>query len=163
MPVRQRAITRSNDMTRPLLPRLVVQLTGLPRTSRSSACLLADPPGSCSSGALKSASRTSIHSAGFPVRPTQRLSPSPTYRTVPLKTMPAREGRADSHGSARAGAAKPAAARAAMIKTLRQFTQLFSARRRPSSWPEAHARTCPTSQCPPASRACNSSGHSSSN
>src|SRR3546814_13373079 len=45
---------------------------------------------------------------------------------------------------------------AVVIKMLHQFTRLVSARRRPSSWPEAHARTCPTSPCPPASRACNS-------
>lgn len=103
-PIRQRAITGSNETTRPRRPRSVVQVTSRCRAMRTSAAFAAGPAAWWSSGASRSARRTSIHSFGSAVLPTQRPSPSPTYRTVPENRTPGWAGRGASHGSACAGA-----------------------------------------------------------
>ena len=95
---------RQKERTRPPRPRSDVHMTSRCRARCSSAVLAAGPPGVCNSGALKSTRRTSIHSLGSAVRPTQRPSPSPTYRTMPENWTPARVVRVPSHGSAWAGA-----------------------------------------------------------
>lgn len=107
-PIEHRAITRSKDLTRPLRPFWVRHTTVWPFVTRTSAALAAGPFGSRSSGALKSANRTSIQSLGSALRPTQRLSPSPTWRTVPAKMTPARSGSGPSQGSAEAGPTRQA-------------------------------------------------------
>lgn len=72
-PIRQRAITRSNETTRPLRPRSVVQVTSRCRAMRTSAAFAAGPAARWRSGASKSARRTSIHSLGSAVLPAAEL------------------------------------------------------------------------------------------
>jgi hypothetical protein len=71
-------------------------------TKRDKTSLDRRPSRSRSSGASKSAILTSIQVSGSVVLPTQRLSPSPTYRTMPLNVSPARDGNRPSQGSANA-------------------------------------------------------------
>lgn len=78
--------------------------TARPRTRRCSRDLAVWPPGALSSAASQSAKRTSIQVRGSRVGPTQRLSPSPTYWTIPPKVWPGRSGRAAKQGSAAAEA-----------------------------------------------------------
>lgn len=102
------AITRSWLITRPLLPLTAVQEADRPRANPTKASRPCRPPRCESSRASKSASLTSIQVSGFVDGPTQRLSPSPTYRTVPENGSPALDGRRPSHGSASAGVAAKA-------------------------------------------------------
>lgn len=99
-PMRQTAKARSYDITRPLRPRWATQRACRPSATLSRIAFERAPPGDFSSGALKSARRTSIQPPGSFEGPTHKLSPSPTYRTVPSNVSPARRGSSAVQASA---------------------------------------------------------------
>lgn len=95
-------MTRSYTTTRPVRPRIARHCAWRPIATLSRNRFDRAPSRECNSGASKSPKRTSIQVEGSLSAPTQRLSPSPTYRTKPLNSVPARDGRRAVHGSANA-------------------------------------------------------------
>lgn len=108
------ATTRSHDREP------ATQRMGRPRAIRESTSRACRPPGSPNSGASKSTRRTSTQVEVSAEDPTHRLSPSPMWRTVPLKTLPglSQAGRGPLSGIALQGSARAGAAKARSDKAI---------------------------------------------